>query len=421
MEQINTNINTNINDYNLNELLSLIDINLNEINESEIHNKISENIDKKIAIFNELENTELQTFFRNIKIKLLGNKLNDNETENEKLLLENNKHYNINKDTSSILNPNQYDRKLITKILTVDSRFRRNYNISMSTNYSINLPYQIHNVIEMKLSELELPTTYYPLNDDYENNYFWLKYTNTNNESSYAYIYINPGNYYHDNLLSNINNFLLTNFISINIKYNLDYNNVGGVGVGDGKIIFELTNPDIKEFELNFYGRKLTDDLPNYNVSHTVNDPTIISDYYNNYSTINYKQRFGWMLGFRREQYTSSNYYMTESILDILGPRYFYLIIDDQNNASNVNFFSNSEKSLISDNIIARISLKNFVFSIHSQGDFKVYTEPRYYYGPVNIDKLHVKLIDEYNRIIDLNKMDFSFTLSLITIYSKTN
>ena len=71
--------------------------------------------------------------------------------------------------------------------------------------------------------------------------------------------------------------------------------------------------------------------------------------------------------------------------------------------------------------MIARITLKSFVFSIQNQGDFKVYTEPRYYYGLVNIDKINIKLIDEYGRLADLNNMDFSFTLSLITIYSKIN
>ena len=58
---------------------------------------------------------------------------------------------------------------------------------------------------------------------------------------------------------------------------------------------------------------------------------------------------------------------------------------------------SNNENSLLSDNILGRISLKGFAFSIQAQNDFSVYGEPRYFFGPVNIDKLDIKVIDEYD------------------------
>ena len=127
----------------------------------------------------------------------------------------------------------------------------------------------------------------------------------------------------------------------------------------------------------------------------------------------------GWMFGFRQPIYSSNqSSYTSEGILDILGPKYLYLVVDDLQKSSNINFFSNSEESLLNGNILARISMKGYAFSIQSQSDFRVYSEPRYYYGPVNIHNLNVKVIDEYGRILNLNNMDFSFTLSLDTIYA---
>jgi hypothetical protein len=35
----------------------------------------------------------------------------------------------------------------------------------------------------------------------------------------------------------------------------------------------------------------------------------------------------------------------------------------------------------------------------------------------VDIQKLNIQLLDEYGRIIDLNNMDYSFCLSLQSIY----
>ena len=81
-------------------------------------------------------------------------------------------------------------------------------------------------------------------------------------------------------------------------------------------------------------------------------------------SNIDYKQRFGWMLGYRKSYYRDYLEYKTEGILDILGPKYLYLMVEDYNTSSNINFFSNSETSLLNGMIIARISLKGYAFSI---------------------------------------------------------
>ena len=42
----------------------------------------------------------------------------------------------------------------------------------------------------------------------------------------------------------------------------------------------------------------------------------------------------------------------------------------------------------------------------------------REYFGPVDIQRLHIALYDEYGRIIDLNNMDWSFTLAFEQLYN---
>jgi len=123
------------------------------------------------------------------------------------------------------------------------------------------------------------------------------------------------------------------------------------------------------------------------------------------------------MLGFRKDSYSGSTSYTSEGQLDIIGPRYVYLLVNDYNTSSNVNFFSNKETSMLDGNILGRISLKAYAFSVQSQNDFSMYGEPRYYFGPVNIDKLEVKVIDEFGRIVNLNGMDFSFTIQMTVKY----
>jgi hypothetical protein len=45
----------------------------------------------------------------------------------------------------------------------------------------------------------------------------------------------------------------------------------------------------------------------------------------------------------------------------------------------------------------------------------------RKYNGPVNITKIHLKIFDKFGNIIDLNNMDFSFTLELEVLYECFN
>ena len=49
--------------------------------------------------------------------------------------------------------------------------------------------------------------------------------------------------------------------------------------------------------------------------------------------------------------------------------------------------------------------------------DSYIDTNPRIYFGPTSINRLHIKLLDEFGRIVDLNNGDFSFSLELEILY----
>lgn len=431
---IMTTFNTNIADYTIDDLFSLLDVNVNsETDYEDIVNDINSKIDVYVETFHKINNNELVTFFEDVRKSLVGdNKQHDNITEGQKLLqIYTARDKAISKDkigdVLSVSGSDEVKRDNVTKLLTVDSRFRNNYNSSSSTDFLINLPYVINNVTEIRLSDIEFPATFYPFQDSYENNYFWMKYDYTlaNIErTKYCYFYVPPGNYYQENLIELLQGFIDIEGAPITISHNLDFNNTGGVGNGDGTVSVAYTGASdteiITNIELNFKGSKLPDTEQKYNTTHFIDsltgtdtDIAKIEKYYNVDSTVDYKTRMGWMLGFRYDYYSTDTTYTSEGQLEIIGPRYIYIVLDDFNVSSNVNFFTNNEQSILDGSIIGRISIKAYAFSIQSQNDFNVYSEPRYYFGPVNIDKLQVKVVDEYNRTIDLNWMDFSFTLQM--------
>jgi hypothetical protein len=447
--------NTDISSYTLDELLSLLDIKITDTSDVvSIKKLITDRSDDYILQFTAANREGIADFFRSVKTELLGNTVDGVFTNAQKLLLKYDKSYNpfAKVKPASSTGDSLYDsnngsgnpinRKTVTKLLNIDSRFRYNYESTTSTDYLIDLPYQINNVIEIKLCDLELPSTYHPVSTSLHNNYFWIAtYTDeqiiTKTPDIY-YIFIKGGNYYFDNLITLVNETFKKirtddddpgsyNVLPISMSFDLNYNNLGGVGNGTGKvsigmfssldISYNLNNydPMITRVDLNFEGSEITGQT----YSKLVQDSKTKALYYEK-SNIPKEQRMGWMFGFREGYYGMATYYVSESVLNLLGPQYLFLIVDDFNKSNNVNFISTSRYGLLPDNIIARISLKGAAFSIQSQNDFSVYAEPRYYFGPVNINKLHVRVVDEFARPLDLNNSDFSFTLRMTTVYSAT-
>lgn len=414
-------INTNISDYSVDDLINLLGINISDESDYDVVvDRINNHVDKYIKFFNSAGNIKIASFFEDIRKSLIGTKSSINLTEGEKLL-------DVYTDDKKDNGETTDNIRQITKLLTVDSRFRKHYNQTLSTNFIFHLPYVVNNVTEIVLADIEFPATFYPFQDEYENNYMWLKYeyiSGGENKRKYCYIYLKPGNFYQESLISEIQSVFDSEGVPIVIEHNLDFNNAGGIGTGTGKISFSFTNSgDIEEvtkIELNFKGRKLTSGYRNYDTSHFISNPLegsslykIIEDYYYTDSSIDYRTRLGWMMGFREIIYTGSTIYESEGQLDIIGPRYIYIILDDHNPSANINFFTNNPDSILDGDIIARVSVKAYAFSVQSQNDFQIYSEPRYYFGRVNIDRLRVKIVDEYNRVLNLNGMDFSFTLKM--------
>ena len=295
---------------------------------------------------------------------------------------------------SGILNP--LKRRTRRENLVIDTRFRENYYNSSPTNFNFQLPMIIENVVEMQLTALELPATYYIISKQYNNNFFTIKV----NEKSRV-ITIPDGNYDYDSLQIVINDQIHKldgDFKFINFFINITTINGKNSGSGQMMVGIDSSAPQgqITQIELNFQA-----DRHGYDDRNT---PLPL--------------KLGWLLGFRNGIYTNNLNYVSESVVDIVGPKYFYLVIDDfNNNVNNGLFYGAFNSSLLNKNIISRISLTSNNFNTIFQNNFKTINDAREYFGPVNIRNFQIQLLDEYGRVVDLNYMDFSFCLTMTIIY----
>ncbi len=286
-----------------------------------------------------------------------------------------------------VINP--IKKRTIRKNLNVDTRFRDNYYSTSSTNFNLQLPLNINNVLQMQLTAIELPTSYYVVSKQYNNNYFTI---NVNGQIKVISI---PDGNYTQNTIMNIINTELTNagapFNYVSFIVNLVTTDTGSCQT----LVGPNGSGSVTLLELDFQ-----------------TDRNGIED-----RATPLPLKLGWNLGFRNGNYVGSVNYVSEGVVDLTGPRYFYLVIDDYNNNVNNNFYSAFNSSILNKNILARISLNANKFNILEQNNLNIVTTPREYFGPINLNVMNIQLLDEYGRIVDLNNMDYSFCLTLITDY----
>ena len=289
---------------------------------------------------------------------------------------------------------NPLNKRILRQNINIDTRFRENYYTSNASNFHVNLPIRLTQVVSLQLSAMEMPTTFYVISKVFGNNFFVLEISG----QEPLIVTIPDGNYDYLALQNYINQYLTTVATGsyTNINCLVDINTPGGAGpvAGSGKMIFGSTT-GTQSFSLNF----------------------LVDRYGNEDRQTPLPLKLGWLMGYRGGYYENAYTYPSEGVVNLIGPRYIYLVIDDFNNNVNDGFYGAFTSSILNKNILARISLQGSVFSVLSQNNFNLLTTPRQYFGPVDIQKLQVQLLDEYGRILDLNNMDYSFCLSFQTVY----
>lgn len=406
---MNSNFDLNINNYNINELEELLELpknyDLSLIEKQE--NKLRQNIINDKNIFPIIKTNTL-SFIIEVKKKLTDNIINNLTKTYYNMDKTLHKNDTISSGSTEIIKQpitpyaqsmpsefyqgtlNPISKRILKKNLNIDTRFRNNYYATTASNFHIDLPIRLNKVVSLQLSAMELPTTFYVISKVFGNNFFTLEIDGT----SPFTITIPDGNYDYLSLQNYLNNYLLTKGgpqYSL-IKIIIDINSPSGTTVGgSGKFIISGPN----NFTVNF----LTDEYGN---------PDNITPL---------PLKLGWLLGFRDGKYINNLTYVSEGLVNLTGFRYIYLVVDDFNNSVNDGFYAAFNSSILNKNILARITLQGSVFSLESQNNFTLITNARQYFGPVDIQKMQIQLLDEYGRILNLNNMDYSFCLTFQTIY----
>lgn len=333
--------------------------------------------------------------------------------------------------TGSSSNPpgfmNPINVRTITQAISIDSRFRPNYNKSKSTDFHVVLPSMQKNVVAMRVANIELPTSYYAVAEAYSNNTLLIRSNTTNMDGSHdAWVVTLPdGNYeqaWANNSQAAVIDTAMTAAIASASFGTVDAQGTVTPGIGpalsvtditfsvlriNGKALFQIPTPGVGVFATNGFSLRFDVDSNG-----------------NSNGTQSLQLRLGWQLGFRLATYSTTAFVLSEGICLICGPRYGFISIDDYQKNTGPSYIVAYANSVLQDNIITRINLAEL------QADVGVYqssSDPglsnqlnrtREYFGPVDIQRLHIILYDEFGRVIDLNYMDWSLTLAFEILYN---
>ena len=316
---------------------------------------------------------------------------------------------NMSEFYQGVINP--LNKRSLDKYITVDTRFRDRFYETSSSDFMINLPTRLNKVVSMQLTSLELPTDFYGISAFYGNNYFVMQVFQMINEVGYEadrIIVIPDGNYTAIGLIDKINSILSPRFpngllknvddIFSYIQFSLISSDDGS---GSNKVVVKL-NPSypsvvsqVEEIVLNFG----TDIKGN-------NDTKYITT------------KLGWNLGFTKSVYHGCIEYIGEKPIEPNAIKYIYLAVDDYNKSVNQTFMTAFEKNGLKPNILARISMRGKGYeNVILNKDYEILSAPRTYFGPIDIQRIHITLFDDHGHILHMNHSDFAFCLKLVVLY----
>jgi hypothetical protein len=334
-----------------------------------------------------------------------------------------------------------------------------------STDYTIQMNVPISNVVDITLNNVEIPTSWYVFDDDYGTNYFSYKY----DAAKWELFDIPSGSYDEAALIDVLNNKARDIGLPLEFIFN----------VAQNKIYIKNNDDTNKHIKIDF--------------ASGMNTPSVC---FGGAKGQKLDSSLGWLMGYRRRllDIGGGESETPSALLDIDGPKYFLLILDDfTNNKPNQDLITmigaekdttfklpdywnketmddncsvitfpdpvsvcgstpvnrdlssnltqkqiftveqiklamrseeiNTYKAPASSDVLARITIpidKNNKYGQKIFQNINLEYTKRSYFGPVSLSKFRIQLLNDRGYIVNLNNMDWSFSLLVKQQYQYT-
>lgn len=396
---------TDINNYSYDEILKVLHVKEDDVSTTTIYSKTSEIVDKiKIAedIDEETKNEYIGFFWECFQFVIQQNRYEYTKPKvypgslpksvPEVAVINS----NVNEYERGIVNP--IKRETIKNTLIVSSKFSSNG--SSSSDFSVVLSEPLPNVTALKVAGLELTNFYYNISKHLKNTQFTIHTYNFNtvtkeitNKNKKKIVF--EDGYYDMSLFTS------------NLQSQLD---------ADPNTNMIATTYNILKGKLNFIIKEAPPIQPPLD-----NEYRFDLDF-SNLAPVKY-YGIGWFLGFVKNYYSFATDYQNENTLnsnigfnaerslDFTGSKFFLLEVTDFNNNSPQVLLYNTKFN--SSDLMAKIPNTSAIASIiYDDASDRIF-KTRKYFGPVKLQKLRLRLLDEYGIVVQMNNADFSVTFEI--------
>ncbi len=288
------------------------------------------------------------------------------------------------------------------KFINIDSKYREGgeprylntyeqYKSNFPSNFQISLPERVNDVKSLMVCNAEIPMSFHNISASLGNNSFKIIIGGMNGTQSET-VRIPNGEY---------------TITTLQTAIQAAIHSISAFAGTPDKIVFTI------------HSTSHTSTFTSNNGSFAI---VFDVDSDGNTDAYHFKNKLGWLLGFRKRNYTiassTSTTALSENIVDLNTVRYMYLVVEEYTKCGPNSFISPIHNSFLQKNILAKISMnkKTFAFGdILPANSFNGYllSDRRQYPGKIDLQKLNVQLVDDTGTPIDLNGMDFSFCLEI--------
>lgn len=275
-------------------------------------------------------------------------------------------------------------RAEVKRLLCIDSLFRPHYEGTSPSDFIYFMPDYVKNVVSLKILSVEMPSVWYLFSEESMNSTFYIKIGNTT-----ATFTIPDGNYTPDEMYIQLN-ALLTEYNDLHSGVNLH-----AVLQPSKKLIITCDVP----FKLSFL-----------------------------LEGTSYRNTCGTNLGFMKNEYTVSQLtngsyeVYAEAMYGTNADNYVFLDIDDfqrnflSNAVVSVTTSSLGVTSYLGNTMMAKIPLYTVSNKLFNNGADQLFKQ-RSYFGPVNLEKLRIRLINRYGNLFSLNQSNYSLSIEITELY----
>ena len=320
---------------------------------------------------------------------------------------------------------NGYAYDITTSVYVFNSGGRNSFFDSKAVSSIFDLPVKWKNVISISLASVTIPNVMYAFNKDDGTNQIYIEEDNTGIS---GIVTLPEGNYspyaFQGNIFAAIQEASFPE--SLTKAINDQLGTYSGVPpVGRFKVTIDLSNhiTTITNNTHTFSMYTLNKD-PNiicntretrFNIDYTVNPPKR-----EDIPLLVYTETLGYLMGYREVKYYGKQSYPSESIFQNIYANYLYFALDDYTGAQPVTntYGILGPLGILEGNILGIIPINSTIFTPTFDNNANFIYKKREYFGPVDISKISVRLLNQRGNLINLRGAQFNFSLQVKTIYN---